>query len=183
MWSYLSQDANTLGCAKSISLTGINECLVFFKTYSFRCKKSTHALFGKYTICNHSHEEYFPLLLLWRKVAFLVIFSAQEDFTHWPQSQIIITAQHRLSMLLCLYSVWSYLKMLSTVGFVIRCLFDAHEIHVVMNIVKPQNAQDISPWVTIGVKQTRVRKMSLEFAKDNMLVWFCYLCYLSQEGN
>ena len=33
------RDANTLGCAKSISLTGINECLVFFKTYSFRCKK------------------------------------------------------------------------------------------------------------------------------------------------
>lgn len=60
--------------------------------------------------------------------------------------------------------------MLSAVGFVIRCLFDAHEIHVVMNIVNPQNAQDISPWITIGVKQTRVRKMSLEFAKDNMLV-------------
>ena len=43
MWSYLSQDANTLGCAKSISLTGINECLVFSQTY-ISMWKSTHAL-------------------------------------------------------------------------------------------------------------------------------------------
>ena len=43
MWSYLSQDANTLGCAKSISLTGINECLVISQTY-ISMWKSTHAL-------------------------------------------------------------------------------------------------------------------------------------------
>ena len=51
MWSYLSQDANTLGCAKSISLTGINECLVFSQTY-ISMWKSTHAL-SKIYIWDH----------------------------------------------------------------------------------------------------------------------------------
>ena len=51
MWSYLSQDANTLGCAKSIYLTGINECLVFFSNLYFDVK-STHAL-SKIYIWDH----------------------------------------------------------------------------------------------------------------------------------
>ena len=42
MWSCFSQDVNTLGCAKSISLTGINWCLVFSNLYFD--VKSTHAL-------------------------------------------------------------------------------------------------------------------------------------------
>ena len=47
MWSCWSQDVNTLGCAKSISLTGINWCLVFLKPI-FRCEK-VPMLYRKYT--------------------------------------------------------------------------------------------------------------------------------------
>ena len=47
MWSCWSQDVNTLGCAKSISLTGINWCLVLLKPI-FRCQK-VPTLYRKYT--------------------------------------------------------------------------------------------------------------------------------------
>ena len=69
MWSYLSQDANTLGCAKSISLTGINKCLVFPQTY-ISMWKSTHAL-SKIYIWDQSR---------WAKSSYLTLSS------HWMRT-------------------------------------------------------------------------------------------------
>ena len=61
MWSCWSQDVNTLGCAKSISLTGINWCLVFSQTY-ISMWKSTHALSKIYI-----WDQYYPIYRVSKK--------------------------------------------------------------------------------------------------------------------